>query len=46
MIALGVVFELLLYLVVLGALATIPLVSWLIGVIVLQMRRPRGPAGT
>jgi hypothetical protein len=45
-IALGVVFELLLYLAVLGALATIPPVTWLIGVVLMQQRRPRLPAGT
>lgn len=37
--------ELLLYLAVLGALATVPLVTWLIAVVLLQPRRPRLTAG-
>jgi hypothetical protein len=38
--------ELLLYLAVLGALATVPLMTWLIVVVLMQPRRPRLPAGS
>jgi hypothetical protein len=38
--------ELLIYLAVLGALATAPLFTWLVVVVLRQPRRPRLPAGS